>query len=81
MDVSAGQIRAGRALAGWSQEDLSKASGVSRRVIVQVESGNGRATDRTIADLARALEDVGIRFFGDDEHGGRGVMWARYVPA
>ncbi|MGN6145414.1 MAG: helix-turn-helix domain-containing protein [Mesorhizobium sp.] len=60
--ISCEQIRAARSWLGWSQEELARRSGVSRRTIVQLERGAHLSYDRTIADLRRTFEDEQIEF-------------------
>ena len=43
--ISPKQIRAGRALIGWSQSDLAAASGLSIRTIKYVEKGKSCRAD------------------------------------
>ncbi|MFD1694966.1 helix-turn-helix domain-containing protein [Roseibium aestuarii] len=60
--INAKQCRAARAWLGWSQEDLSKASLVSKRAIASFELEKSVPHDRTLHDLKRAIEDAGIEF-------------------
>jgi predicted transcriptional regulator len=72
--LSAGQVRAARALLDWSQQMLAEESGVSLATIRRVE---GRGADRTTAPnqdaIKRALEKGGIVFTPKDSNGGVGV--------
>jgi DNA-binding XRE family transcriptional regulator len=67
------QLRAARALLGWSQADLSAVSGISPRTLKAMElapdlvSAPGRPA--TLLRLLRALAAAGIRF-----QQGRGVV-------
>lgn len=61
-----------RAALGWHLRDLAEASGVSANTIVRVEKGGGTHA-ATQAAIRRALEDAGIRFIEEDDHGGPGV--------
>ena len=80
-NVSNRQIKAARALVGWSQEHLTAASGVSLPTVKRLESANGLlggrqvTRDRLIAALARA----GIIFI-DDEALGPGVRLRAKPP-
>jgi transcriptional regulator with XRE-family HTH domain len=69
------QIRAARALLGWRQEDLSKASGVGTATIHRIEKSNGPITGyvSTIVRIQAALEQAGILFIDDDETAGIGL--------
>jgi transcriptional regulator with XRE-family HTH domain len=73
------QIRAARALLGWRQEDLSKASGVGAATVRRIERANSNATSyiSTLARIQVALETAGIEFMGDDGSAGMGVRIAK----
>src|SRR5271166_4083410 len=81
--ITAGQLRAARALVGWSQHDLSRASRVGRRTIADLELGTRDPLTSTLNALVTTLMLVGIRFVDDGERGidgepeGRGVRWHR----
>ena len=72
--VSVRQIKAGRALLGWSQSDLASASGVSEPTIARLESVDGELGGReaTVQKIRAALEKGGIQFI-EENGGGRGV--------
>ena len=68
------QIRAARALLGWSADELSQASAVSLRTIRRAElaeSGTSMTAPNELA-LRRALEAAGVEFI-DENGGGPGV--------
>ena len=68
------QIKAARALLGWSQSDLAKESGVSEPTVARLESLEGRLGGRemTAEKIRAALEIAGIQFI-DENGGGPGV--------
>ena len=70
--VSGRQVKAARALLGWSQRELVSASKVSMPTIRRIEALGGelRAKPQTIRKIVEALERAGIRFIFD---GGSGV--------
>jgi transcriptional regulator with XRE-family HTH domain len=72
--LTAAQIRAARALLGWSQPALAKASGLSLPTIVRMESqaGPGRSAAANVDAVQRALEGAGILFIPADEASGVG---------
>ncbi|MGE7415073.1 helix-turn-helix domain-containing protein [Methylobacterium tarhaniae] len=72
------QLRAARALIGWSQEALSEASGVSVATIKRLEPGEGLLKTRleTLEKLRRALESQGVAFTDGGEPGVRLVKKA-----
>ena len=68
------QIKAARALVGWSQADLAQRSGVSDPTIARLESAEGELGGRegTGEKIRRAIENAGVEFI--DENGtGEGV--------
>jgi len=73
--ITAGQIRAARALIGWTQVDLAKASGVSEISIKNIERGATDPRASTLEAFQRAFEKVGVVFLepGDVRDGGEGV--------
>jgi transcriptional regulator with XRE-family HTH domain len=67
------QLRAARALIGWSQKDLAEAFGVSTMTIKRAEgSGKPPAPHETLAALRAILEAEGVVFI-DRNGGGLGV--------
>jgi len=72
--VSVKQIKAGRALLGWSQSDLAAKSGVSEPTIARLESMDGEVGGReaTAQRMRAALEEGGIQFI-EANGGGPGV--------
>jgi predicted transcriptional regulator len=76
--VSVRQIKAGRALLGWSQSDLAVESGVSEPTIARLESIDGELGGReaTAERIRAALEKAGIQFI-DENGGGAGVRLRR----
>ncbi|RUX21785.1 XRE family transcriptional regulator [Mesorhizobium sp. M2A.F.Ca.ET.037.01.1.1] len=72
MSVSPAQCRAGRALIGWSQDQLAAASKVAKATIANFEAGKRAPYDRTLEDMRRALEAAGVEFIPENG-GGAGV--------
>ena len=68
------QIKAARALLGWSQADLAEASGVSEPTVARLESAEGELGGRelTTGKIRAAIEAAGIEFI-DENGGGPGV--------
>ena len=56
------QIRAARALLGWRQEDLAKASNVGTATIQRIEKSEGPITGyvSTVMRIQTALEHAGV---------------------
>lgn len=72
--VSIAQVKAARALLGWSQNDLASASSVSQPTIKRLESNDGELGGRadTIVKIVGALREAGIHFI-EENGGGAGV--------
>jgi transcriptional regulator with XRE-family HTH domain len=62
---SAAQLRAARALLGWSQDQLASASGKARRTIAKFELGQGVIQPDTVRALQTCLEQAGVVFTRD----------------
>jgi predicted transcriptional regulator len=73
--ITAEQIKAARALLGWSQPQLVAVSGVSLPTIVRMESsvGPGRSSASNVDAVRQSLENAGVMFLSADEIGGPGV--------
>ena len=68
------QIRAARALLGWSQNKLARAAGVGLTTLQRIEQNEGvvKGNFSTILKIQNALEQAGIQFT-DGEAGEIGV--------
>jgi transcriptional regulator with XRE-family HTH domain len=67
------QLRAARALLGWSQTQLAEGAGMSLPTIKRVEAGSGpRVSEEARLKLRRTLESGGVEFI-DENGGGPGV--------
>jgi predicted transcriptional regulator len=77
-EITTRQVKAARALLGWSQGDLAAHSAVSEPTIARLEAGNGGLGGRpdTIAKILKALVEAGIEFIPENG-GGAGVRLAR----
>jgi transcriptional regulator with XRE-family HTH domain len=76
--ITAGQMRAARALLGIDQRELARRSGLSLPTIQRMESSNGvvRGNVDSLMKLADALGACGIELLGEGAAsgaGGRGV--------
>lgn len=79
--ITAGQMRAARALLGLDQRGLAELSGLSLPTIQRMESSDGviRGNVDSLMKLVRALSAGGIELIGDgavSNAGGRGVRLA-----
>jgi transcriptional regulator with XRE-family HTH domain len=74
LKVSIRQIKAARALLGWSQENLASAANVSVPTIKRLEAQDGPLGGRTETGnkIEAALGKAGIEFI-DENGGGAGV--------
>ena len=68
------QIRAARALLGWSQNKLARAAGIGLATLQRIEQNEGvvKGNFSTILKIQNVLEHGGIHFT-DDEAGEIGV--------
>jgi predicted transcriptional regulator len=73
------QIRAGRALLDWGQEDLARAANVGIATIRRIEHGQGPMVGNvsTMLKIRAAFEKAGIRFVDSDLFGGVGVRFSK----
>lgn len=56
------QIRAARALLGWSQSDLAARAGLSQTGIARIENGTNHPNSQTLSKIENAFEDNDIEF-------------------
>jgi transcriptional regulator with XRE-family HTH domain len=68
------QVRAARALIGWSQSKLAEMAGVPASTINEFETGApDHSANEAVDKLRAALEAAGIVFIPKDGGGGMGV--------
>jgi transcriptional regulator with XRE-family HTH domain len=67
------QIRAARAMLGWSREDLLKASGISMSALLRMEGALADSRGSTLNKVVKALSLAGIEFVTRDD-GAIGVI-------
>jgi transcriptional regulator with XRE-family HTH domain len=67
------QLRAARALIGWTREDLADASGVFANTIRNFEHGISDPKLSTLHKWRRALETAGVEFIDPTDDKGPGV--------
>lgn len=56
------QIRAARAMLGWSREDLLNASGISMSALLRMEGAMADSRSTTLNKVVHALNQAGIEF-------------------
>jgi len=71
-DIQAGQLKAARALIGWSREDLAAAAKTTERTVARLELGEVVPRASTVAAIRSALEAAGVDFI-EENGGGAGV--------
>ena len=67
------QLRAARILAGWSRQQLAKASKTSADTITDFEARGSNPKLLTVMAWRRALEKAGVVFIEPDDQMGPGV--------
>jgi transcriptional regulator with XRE-family HTH domain len=72
--ITTRQVKAARALLGWSQADLARRSGISAPTIARLESAEGELGGRegTVEKIKKAIVSAGIEFISENG-GGPGV--------
>jgi predicted transcriptional regulator len=80
--ITAGQVKASRALLGIDQRKLAKVAGLSLPTIQRMEASNGviRGNVDSLMKLIAALDALGIELMSDNvvsSGGGRGVRLKR----
>jgi transcriptional regulator with XRE-family HTH domain len=76
--ITAEQIRAARAMLGWTRQQLSDAAGVPHSTLADFEKGRTKSmltwnAGRIIAAFANA----GVEFTDAGKHHGAGVRWKK----
>jgi transcriptional regulator with XRE-family HTH domain len=83
--ITAGQLRASRALLGIDQRRLAESAGLSLPTIQRMEASEGvvRGNVDSLMKLVGALDALGIELIADNavsQSGGRGVRLKRPAP-
>ncbi|MGA1860339.1 helix-turn-helix domain-containing protein [Azospirillum sp. 11R-A] len=68
-DIHPGQLRAARALIGWTREALAEAAGTTTRTLARLEGGETEARSSTARAIRRALEAAGVIFIDENGEG------------
>ncbi|WP_342629775.1 helix-turn-helix domain-containing protein [Nguyenibacter vanlangensis] len=74
--ITARQIRAGRALLGWSQQQLADRAILSRNAVAKLERGEVDPRASTVEAVRRILEQHGVIFVPASGRIGEGVRAA-----
>jgi transcriptional regulator with XRE-family HTH domain len=74
--ITSGQIKAARALIGWTARDLAAKAEIGFSTLIRLESADGMPSGniKTMDAVKKALEEAGIEFIGTPENGA-GVKW------
>lgn len=64
------QIKAGRALLGWSQAELARRSGVARATVARIEALMMLPRLDTVGKLRQAFREGGVLFHDDNTGNG-----------
>ena len=83
--ITAGQMRAARALLGIDQRQLAEMSGVSLPTVQRMEAseGNVRGVIDTLTKVVEAFDRAGVVLIGEGAsslEGGRGVRFKQAKP-
>ncbi|MDF3047758.1 MAG: hypothetical protein K0R73_876 [Candidatus Midichloriaceae bacterium] len=65
MNITPMQIRAGRALLGWTQKQLAEATGLATATILSIENKTSNMSEASAELIFKALTDGGVHFIGD----------------
>ena len=71
--ITGSQIRAARALLGWSQQDLADKAVLSETAVLKLETERADTRTSTIVKVRKSLEDAGIEFINRPD-GASGVV-------
>jgi transcriptional regulator with XRE-family HTH domain len=74
------QIRAARAILGWSQDELASAAHVSKPTIADFERHAREPMVNNLSAIRRACEEAGIQFIEEEEDGRIGVLFIKSKP-
>jgi transcriptional regulator with XRE-family HTH domain len=75
MMIESAQVRAGRALVGWSQPELANAAGLPLATVELFETGGpNQVAVAAVAKMRASLESAGVAFIPEDG-GGAGVRF------
>ncbi len=74
--ITSGQIKAARALIGWTARELAQRAEIGFSTLIRLESEEGVPSSnvRTLEAIKKAFEDAGIEFIGEPNQGA-GVRW------
>ena len=62
--LSAAQVAAARALAGWTQQDLADRIGATKRSVTAIEAGSARCAGATALKVIEVFFEAGVALTG-----------------
>ena len=74
------QIRAARAMLGWSREELLDASGISMSALLRMEGNMADSRSSTLNKVVKALTLAGIEFVTRDDGALGVILKAQNLP-
>jgi transcriptional regulator with XRE-family HTH domain len=77
--ITGDQIRAARALLGWSASKLAQRAGLTRETVQRLEKYDDIPPSRTqsLLELKRVFEEAGIEFIGGADEGPGVRLWRK----
>jgi predicted transcriptional regulator len=79
--ITPSQIKAARALLGWSQQDLADRAIVALNTVRRIEAGQGDPRVSSLGRIQSALETAGIEFSFNGDDGVRRAQRAEGADA
>lgn len=74
-DMTPAQMRAGRALLGWSQDQLATSAGIGLASVNNYERGKSDPRMNTVAKAQAVMAGVGVVFLPHGDERGEGVQF------
>ena len=74
------QVRAARAILGWSREELRDASGISMSALLRMEGNMADSRSSTLNKVVKALSLAGIEFVTRDDGAIGVILKAQTLP-
>jgi DNA-binding Xre family transcriptional regulator len=74
------QVRAARAILGWSREELLDASGISMSALLRMEGNMADSRSSTLNKVVKALSLAGIEFVTRDDGAIGVILKAQTLP-
>ena len=65
--ITGSQIRAARALLGWSQQRLGEEASLSQTPIASMEKDVANSRESTLKLVVKTLQEAGIEFFREED--------------